>query len=209
VIKMKRLGLGLMIASLALLVAGQAMALPIFSAEIEITQESITVDGPLGDGLTYHTRIDYTITNLGTQVDDGSIWYVSMSFEDNQYGQSVAFDRYKTIQVPGGPAWDGSLDAEDYDGWLVFEPDSSVVHWGFFGGAIPGDGGVGIFSVATQFDGPIPVNMSQEVSVQFTEHFGSYQGTASTPEPTTLLLIGGGLIAIAGYARIRKKKREV
>jgi hypothetical protein len=200
---MKRLGLALIIASLVFLLVGQATALPEYDVlmTVNILAQPITVIDPLTNiSSTYNTTIDYDVTNNGELID-GDIYMFGISFEDQA---DVQFARYITIEVPNGPDFvDGQKP--NYGTWMVFSTAPDVTHWA----VIPGTGisDTGHFAVAAEITGNLS---SQEVVAYFTGHgMTPFPGQAATPEPTTLLLIGSGLIAIAGYARIRKKKRKV
>jgi hypothetical protein len=193
---MKRLGLALMMASLVFLLVGQATATIITesSMEIEILSGSINP----GEVVT----LGYTLLNEAYSdnppEDIYPIYSLVLDYTDTNIFASID---PTSIQAPVG--W-GFMLWGPYMVWnMTMDPQTYGAQAG-----VPLSG----FEVSVTL-GPNAANpLGHPYQVMWDNPNGFNPqggGMASTPEPTTLLLIGGGLIAIAGYTRIRKKKREV
>jgi hypothetical protein len=172
---MKRLGLGLMIASLALLVAGQAMA----SSGTAVWSFAGT-GPPYGGGtyqLTVENHADSTNPIVGMIVSAPSV------------------SLYDAESFPQPTGWTGE-------------------NWPFFGlyfdGAgyeiNPGEELPG-FLLGVTFSSPQDPLPSPQVTFLYDGEGQVAGNVTPVPEPATLLLIGVGLIAIAGYAA--KKRTRV
>jgi hypothetical protein len=178
VIKMKRLGLALMIASLALLVAGQAMATLYGSTSFTFTAPNI---------------YELTIENTGdpTDTDAESIQSFTATVQGTaSYTAISAGQDWQAIFIPGL-------------GMAFYRSDPTVA-----GSMIdPGEDPLGgfIFSIS-----PNPADPTDPAApwVNLTGDTGGGVAGHSNPvpEPATLLLIGVGLIAIAGYAAQKRTR---
>jgi hypothetical protein len=165
VIKMKRLGLALMIAAFTFLLVGQATA---------------TLSGTVIYSFASPTYTLF-VENTG-----------------NPGGEDIVA---MTVTVPGSTSYTTVAPS----GWAVIPlPFIGYYYEAGVGAEIqPGQtlGGFLLTPTPTPTD-PAPAPFYTLVG----DASGSVAGNAATPEPTTLLLVGIGLIAIAGYAA--KKRRQ-
>jgi hypothetical protein len=175
---MKRLGLALMVVALAFLMVGQATAS--FLA-YDFTEDPAT---PEDDGT-------YNFTGFNT--DDtmsisGMVVYFSNPVDLSPVNEPV-------ITSPTG--WSGMFFSPLAAAWYMTGSD-----------AIGPESALGGFLAKVQFVGGMPDPVpSFSYTLTYEGGAGQVQGnTRPIPEPATLLLIGVGLVAIAGYAA--KKKKE-
>jgi hypothetical protein len=183
---MGRLGLALMIATFTFLLVGQAVATPIGVVEIGIEADPI-----------YDVVFRYKIINqsYGSDGDIKNVFISLPSALQSQVDMTYGTEALKTIETP-------SAD------WMSFDfPPAMTVQLV----ANPSSTGIvdsGIFKVGLHLiTGSVIPHDPHQVHMYWSTG-KDYKAQASIPEPTTLLLVGFGLIVVAGYARIRKK-REV
>ena len=172
-----------MITAFALLMIGKATAVIIYESSV-----SSHFSGSVAAGV-----YAYEVSNeaYGTEGEDpGNIWLFTIFFDTD------VFNTTETIATPLG--WMAAPIGQNQMEFTL-DPDN-------FG--IEPDASLGGFEVAVEFiDASDPVPRTQPYSVSW-DTGGSQSAQTHTPEPATLLLLGGGLIAIAaGYAK-RKRKRN-
>lgn len=184
---MRRLGLALMIATFTFLLVGQAVATPIGVVELGIEADPI-----------YDVVFRYKITNqsYGSDGDIKNVFISLPSALQSQIDMTYGTEALKTIETPDPAIW----MSFDFPPAMTVQLVSNPLLTGIVDS--------GIFKVGLHLiPGSVIPNDPHQVHMYWSTG-KDYKAQASTPEPTTLLLVGVGLIAIAGYARIRKK-REV
>lgn len=192
---MKRLSLILTITVFAFLAIGQATAIIIY--ESSVTASFSSEGAPIG----YHGIYTFEVFNEASGTDEegngpGNLWWFTTFFSDDVFGATMS-----TFPAPIG--------------WAVIPIELNQMRFTISPtqfGVAPG-ASLGGFNVAVQFlypEDPVPQDLDYAVSWSSMTAGSAQSGKTSppghTPEPATLLLIGGGLIAIAaGY--IKKKKK--
>jgi hypothetical protein len=201
-----------MIVAFTFLVIGQATAkfiegLGNFEADVAYTFTSVDeYPDDFSNKDLYHGVYEYTLTNLEGGYSDVPLYWFSLYFENSVYiGDSGADNIVKTIDKPGG--WMTIVTPPNQ-----FNEYNIQINFSFSNPLYVGESGD--FAVAVAFrNEPIPDPVpNQFYDVNWVIPGADASGlqthpNTNTPEPATLLLIGIGLIAIAGYAA--KKKKEV
>jgi hypothetical protein len=181
---MKRLSLVFIIAAFAFLVISKATAVIIYESDV-----AAHFLGSAADGGTY----SYLVSNnaYGTEGEEVSnIWWFTLVFEPTIFNPILP----SNVQTPEG--WTPIVVGQNE---MNFTMDPRIY------GIAPG-ASLGGFEVAVTFQDPSgPVPLTQDYTVAW-DGGGSHSAQTHTPEPTTLLLLSGGLIVItAGYAKRKKK----
>jgi hypothetical protein len=188
---MKKLGLVLMIATFMVLMIGQARASP-----VNILQQ-FTPGNIVHNGVSYQGKYDYWVTNNG---NTGILFQVIIWYKNADINYDTGVITFATTELPNPTAWNNNdVNMDNY------KLSANWVNWGFTG-LLPGE--TGHFAVAVNFADGIPSVIPHQ-RFDSNSTVGGFSGQTHTPEPSTLLLLGFGLITVAGYTTIRKRRKKL
>jgi hypothetical protein len=178
---MKRLGLALLIATFVFLMIGQAIADP-----VEIIQTFVP-----GGVDPYQGTMRYDVTNNSTGIVFQLIlWYKNADFIPPFDSGVVDF---ATTALPSSDWSSNDINLPSYKLSLNWTNMALT-------GILPGD--TVRFEGVVSFAGGIIPSSIPSILFDSNSTTGPFSGQTTTPEPSTLLLLGFGLIAVAGYTTL-------